>query len=229
MKIARFFLLIIVMTVMTSCMTTAYVQSDDSTYTESSYRLFNPLGYELYYSPSWGYYYYDNYRTRFLFDNFILMYYPDFGMYRYGRYHWDYFGYQRNNCFDRIDRNRNFVQRYESPNYSRQRNSDGNDQRSQSRQVQGSNPMRNQNQGSATRQSTPLNSSGRSYQRSGQVQSNQGQVRTQSVTRRSTMQPSTPARSTYRGSGLRQQSTQRSTPSRSTYQRSPARNTYYGR
>lgn len=209
MRIAKFFLLIIIMIVMTSCMTTRFVQSSDDSYnTESSFRLFNPIGYELIYSPIYGYYYYDSFRTRFLFDDFIYMYYPDFGRYR-GRYHWDYFGYQQNHYFDRIDRDRNFVQRYDSPNYSMKRGSNNggyqrSESRSQSRQVQGSNTMRNQNQGSATRQRNQVNSSS-SYQRSRQVQSS-------------------PNRSTYQrpstNSGARQGTQRSSSPS--TYQRSPA-------
>lgn len=196
MKTIKFLMFIIIMIIITSCTTTRFVQSsDDSIYdTESSFRLFNPLGYELYYSPIYGYHYYDPFRTRFLFDDFIYRYYPNFGMYRNGRYHWDCFSYQQNHRFDRIDRNRNFIQRYEGPNYSMKRGTNnGGYQRSESRQIQGGNSMRNQTQGSTTRQS---------------VQRSAPSSRQQNV-QRSTQ-------------SSRQQNVQRSTPTRSTYQRSPA-------
>lgn len=166
MKIDKILLVVIVMTVMTSCATKSHVKESDnydSEFAEESYYRFNPRGYSLYYSYDYGYYYYDPHRSaRCLFDTFIYNLYPNLKGYRERNCHWDYFGYRENNCFDRIDHNKNFVQRYDR--YGRQqdytpRNSAGyGHQNSKPRMDQRSNSTKNYKQGSAPRQNQRNNS-----------------------------------------------------------------------
>lgn len=100
-ELVRFFLIITIMIVTTSCMTGLYYRSYDPIYGEVPSGEFNPMNYEVLYSPSWGYYYYDNYRARFLFDDYICMHYPHL---RAGRYeHWDFGQYHSNNYVTKLN------------------------------------------------------------------------------------------------------------------------------
>lgn len=122
-KLVQFLLFAVIMIVATSCTTTSYVESsDDPLYNEgrSYYGLYNPYGYDLLYSTSWGYYYYNPYnKMRFLFDDYIYYYYPHLRN-GYRGNHWDYNQYNQNRSSGRVNPSRNYVQKNVKRNNYRQ-------------------------------------------------------------------------------------------------------------
>lgn len=122
MKKVKFLLFVIIMIVTTSCTTPLFIESyDDPSYNVGS-SSYNPYGYDLLYSSNWGYYYYDPYRTRFLFDDYIHFHYPNL-MRNWNRQdHWSYQGYRINHSFTRVNPSRDYTQNrgVTTPNFRRQ-------------------------------------------------------------------------------------------------------------